>query len=220
MEIGLDNLFNRNEIRRLEKAARDKNKNKLIDWMDSFGSQISSFYYSLYNDKFSKELANSLDTIILTIIYTLYTSKYIRVKPNDLDIILDELYKNIDSFRTGRYKLEDYEQILKKSGIDLQGCIYKQRLQSIISVIYEDKYKEDAQKFIDKYKTSNICIILYNTSKPTEDEIKLNIEKINMCDELHIFGNNEYFNKYRTYAEQYNIPVINVPEIKEVEDSE
>ena len=41
---GFDRLLNRNEIRRLEKAAREKDKRHLLDWISQFEITVRQLY--------------------------------------------------------------------------------------------------------------------------------------------------------------------------------
>ena len=51
----LKSLLNRDEIRRLEKAAKDKNKIKLATWAAQFEDQISEYYRKDFEEKYKEE---------------------------------------------------------------------------------------------------------------------------------------------------------------------
>ena len=52
----MSSLLGRDEIRRLEKAARDKNKQKLIDWIRQFEHQLDTLLRKDYEKMYQEEV--------------------------------------------------------------------------------------------------------------------------------------------------------------------
>lgn len=123
-----------NEIRRLQKAARDGNKQKLIDWFLQFDEQVRSEYerdsrkileenskelIEHYEKAFKEELENAIDNYIIAITYTLKFSELTKFGPKRIREFLDDMASTVNMFSTGEYSPEEYKQILKNNGIEL-----------------------------------------------------------------------------------------------------
>lgn len=130
-------LINRNEIRRLEKAAREKDKKHLLEWADRLEQQISQDLKRQLDIIYSLELANSVDTIMVAVAYALYFSEETKIDKNDIADFMGDLFVTIDLYRTGEYKPQDYEEQLKSVGITLDRYdydrIYKQHINTMNS---------------------------------------------------------------------------------------
>lgn len=113
----IDSIINREEIRRLEKAAREKDKKKLFDWAKQFEEQIAKYY----EDYFKKELGNSIDNFILTIVYTLHFNESTNFGGKRIDSFMKDLLETIDMFRRGEAVPDDYREQLKKDKIYVKG---------------------------------------------------------------------------------------------------
>lgn len=113
----IESIINREEIRRLEKAAREKNKQKLFDWAKQFEEQIAKYY----EDYFKKELGNSIDNFILTIVYTLHFNESTNFGGKRIDSFMKDLLETIDMFRRGEAVPDDYREQLKKDKIYVKG---------------------------------------------------------------------------------------------------
>ena len=109
----LKSLLTREEIRRFQKAARDGNKEHLKDWMKQFEYQIQKQYENWYQ----KELADIIDTFILTIIYTLHFNEKTRFGNNRITDFMEDLLETVDMFRRNEASPEDYKKQLKDDGI-------------------------------------------------------------------------------------------------------
>lgn len=117
----LKSLLNRDEIRRLEKAAKDKNKIKLATWAAQFENQISEYYRKDFEEKYKEELAQSIDNFILTIVYTLHFNEVTKFGGKRIDNFMKDLLETIDMFRRGEAEPEDYRKQLKEDGIIVKG---------------------------------------------------------------------------------------------------
>lgn len=138
---GFDRLLNRNEIRRLEKAAREKDKRHLLDWISQFEITVRQLYDKEYRD----EIQNSVDNFMIAVAYTLYFSEETVIKDKkDVNEFMVDLFATIDCYRTGEYKPEEFKQILEKEGIFFDNFdyfkLYKQKLDKLDKAIktYEE----------------------------------------------------------------------------------
>ena len=115
MRDELKSLINRDELRRLEKAARDKDKRKLADWAKQFEESMRNEY----NMEFKKELDNMVDTFILTIVYTLRYNESTSFGNRRIKGFMDDLLATINNFNDGSYSPEEYREQLLKDGIQI-----------------------------------------------------------------------------------------------------
>lgn len=117
LEEKIRSLFSREELRRLEKAAKDKNKKKLSEWAKQFEEQID-FQYQI---KFKEELKEFIDILILVVVYTLHFNESTKFGGKRIDSFMKDLFETIDMFRRGEAVPDDYREQLKKDGITVKG---------------------------------------------------------------------------------------------------
>ncbi len=113
----IESIINKSELRRLTKAARENDKQKLVDWALQFEEQIAKYY----EDYFKKELGNSIDNFILTIVYTLHFNESTNFGAKRIDGFMKDLLETIDMFRRGEAVPDDYREQLKKDKIYVKG---------------------------------------------------------------------------------------------------
>lgn len=110
-------LLTREEIRRLEKAAKDKNKKKLAEWAAQFEEQMQ-FQYEL---RFKDEMGDFIDILILTVVYTLHFNESTKFGGKRIDSFMNDLLETIDMFGRGEATPEDYREELRKDKIIVKG---------------------------------------------------------------------------------------------------
>lgn len=152
-------LVNRDEVRRLEKAAREKDKKHLGDWINQFVNRMDVIFRKEYEALYQDEINNSVQNLLLALAYTLHFSEEFHLDKDHLPDFINDLMVTIDMFRTGEYKPEDYKEELEKCGVYLDESfdyqrVYKERLKQL---------NELTTKYIDMYKELN------NTSNSNEN---------------------------------------------------
>lgn len=113
----MSNLINRNEIRRLQKAARDNNKIALYEWASQFENQIKQELELQYENIYKDYLSNAIDNFIIALAYTLTFSEEFTIGKDKVPDLLADLFVTIDMFRTEEYLPEDYKKQLIEEGI-------------------------------------------------------------------------------------------------------
>lgn len=108
-------VVTRDELRRLQKAAREKDIKHLGDWATQFEKQICQEY----EKEFQKQLSHAIDDLYIALGYTLKFSETTNFGPKRFKEFMDDLFATIDNFRTGAYNPEEYKQILKENGIEM-----------------------------------------------------------------------------------------------------
>lgn len=110
-------LITKDELKRLKRALKDKNENKILDWAREFECQVEQKYQRIYKE----ELDTSIDNFILTIVYTLRYNESTGFGGKRIDGFMKDLLETIDMFRRGEAVPADYRKQLKEDGIIVKG---------------------------------------------------------------------------------------------------
>lgn len=110
-------LITREELKRLKKALKDKNENKLLDWAREFECQMEQKHKRIYKE----ELGVAIDNFILTIVYTLRYNESTRFGNKRISDFMEDLLETIDMFRRGEAIPDDYRKQLEEDGIIVKG---------------------------------------------------------------------------------------------------
>lgn len=113
----IKSVINRDELRRLEKAAKDKNKIKLLDWAKQFEYQIAKEYQKKFENDLRDGMSETIDNFVLTIVYTLHFNESTHFGAKRIDSFMNDLLETIDMFRRGEAVPDDYRKQLKEEGI-------------------------------------------------------------------------------------------------------
>lgn len=105
----------RAEIRRLQKAASQKDWTYLTDWLKQFDDQVRRDY----ENAFQKELGDAIDNFCIAIAYALRFSEKTKFGNKRIKEFMDDVFVTVDMFTKGEYSPEDYRQELIKSGITI-----------------------------------------------------------------------------------------------------
>ena len=104
-----------NEIRRLQKAAREKNISHLVDWLKQFDAQVRQDY----EKAFESTLSDAIDDYVIAIAYALRFSEKTKFGNKRIKEFLDDVFVTVNMFVKGEYSPEDYRQQLIDSGITI-----------------------------------------------------------------------------------------------------
>lgn len=110
-----NSLIDRNELRRLQKAAREKDLRKLAEWSGQLEEQMRQEY----NKAFEQELSDAIENFCVAIVYTLHFNEQTKYGNKRINDFMDDLFTTIDLFRTKEYNPEDYKQQLKDDNITI-----------------------------------------------------------------------------------------------------
>ena len=114
MEIA--KLFDKNELRRLEKAAREKDKNKLIEWGTIFEKRI----VDLYEKEYINIIQETVNNFMLIMIYSLHFNEKTKFGRKRIDDFMDDFMATVKGFSTGEFSPQEYEDMLENDGIHLK----------------------------------------------------------------------------------------------------
>ena len=116
METLLD-LVNRAEVRRLEKAVKEKDRKYLKEWITQIANRISDYMSKEYEKKFEKKMETSMEHWIIALTYALHFSEEIKFGKKRLTRFMEDVLATTEGFRTGEYSPEEYKQQLKDDKI-------------------------------------------------------------------------------------------------------
>lgn len=144
--MNLESLMNKDEVRRLQKAARDGNKNKLLEWGINFEKYLSESYRRIYDETYQEEMQQNINCFMVAIAYTLYNTEELKTTVDQRKELLVDLLATIDLYRTGEMKPEDFIEDLKKDGIYLDSFDYYSIYKSTLDEMNKSKKEFDEKK--------------------------------------------------------------------------
>lgn len=133
--------MDKNELRRLEKAARDKNKQKLADWGEQFEQYIKELLRVQYDKMYEEELANTLDNYQTALTYTLHYCEDTKLNKEQLDSFMEDLLATIDMYRSGEAKPSDFKNELEDLGINVPVYDYNKIYRKYLDMLDNDLVK-------------------------------------------------------------------------------
>lgn len=229
-------LINRNEIRRLEKAAREKDKKHLMEWADKLEGQIAQDLRRQIEATYNEELGNAIDNILIAVVYALYFSEETMIEKEAIPDFMEDLFVTIDLFRTGEYTPQEYKDQLQGVGIILDRYDYdriykkyignmnkelvqylKHKPRKTILVCGNIEFKNDIINKFDELTANGNLVILDNfiadTLEYDDMEIMFNVSKdrILMSDILFVYNKDNKINSHIKaridYAKSQNIEI-------------
>jgi uncharacterized protein YnzC (UPF0291/DUF896 family) len=178
-----NNIFSREEIRRLEKAAKDKNKQKLLDWAISYDDQLRKEYDKAFKD----ELKDSIDNFCTAIAYTARFSETSHLSKKKIPEFMEDLFSTIDMFRLGEYLPKEYEEELLKCGIKDINYHVKDRKYKTLYICADMNYTGQDEIISIYTELSEKYICLLPTFLDIEPENILE-EKIKMSNTVYVLN--------------------------------
>ena len=229
----MGNLINRNELRRLEKAAREKDKTKLADWIKNFENYLDNNFRRDYMKAFQEELNHNIENIFTAVVYTLYYSEENYIDKENLADFMSDLFVSLDMFRTGEYTPKDYKDQLEEERVTIadydSDMIYKKYLnifdtdfvtylkhkpRKVITIVGAKKFNEEIFK-----KYSELCLqgnmtfssVLDNDDIDDDEQLiidQLIMDEILISDILYVYNKDKSIGKtiqiYIDYAKDHN----------------
>ena len=218
-------IVNKNEIRRLEKAAREKDKKHLDAWAKDFERQITIELKRQYDENFLEDITSFNNNILLALAYTLHFSEETNYSSSKMKSFIDDFYTTIDMFRTKEYTPNDYTKILEQDNIlpkayDYMG-VYKKYLKiydddlvmflrnpqrrKIMTICASIKYKNEVMDIYKEYTLKNYLVFydaLFNVERKAEiDEWDVMViqqttfDKILLSDVVYVYNKDGYIDE-------------------------
>lgn len=119
-ENEIKKLLDTNEINRLHRAAKNKDKKEIIKWGQQFEQTVTNYFNEYYKDKYLKKYVETLKNIDTAVMYTLHFGEATNFGNKRLKSTMDDLAIIIKGFYTGEFSRAEYRQMLKDDGIKLE----------------------------------------------------------------------------------------------------
>jgi len=112
-------MFDTNELNRLQRCAKNKDKNEIRKWGQDFEHRINEKYYELYKKQYIIWLEETFKDLDIALMYTLHFNEYTKFGNKRLKSVMDDLGESLRGFYKGEFKREEYKKMLKDDGIKL-----------------------------------------------------------------------------------------------------
>lgn len=198
----MDSLINREEIRRLEKAAREKDKKHLMEWAKSLEAQLTELIRQGYEKDYQEEIEDSINNFCVAVAYTAKYSETTHLSKNKLPDFMEDLFSTVDMYRTKEYKPIDYLQQLEKSGIIISDLKYNPISHKIITLCGSTRYKDiflqkQQELTLDGWLVFSVGVFAHSDNvNITEDQKieldKIHKEKIRLSSAIYVINKDNY----------------------------
>ena len=112
-------LFNTNELNRLQRCAKNKDKKEIIKWGKEFEDRLNKKYYELYKKQYMIWLDETFKDLDTALMYTLHFNEQTRFGNKRLKSVMDDLGMTMRGFYRQEFNREEYNKMLKDDGIKI-----------------------------------------------------------------------------------------------------
>lgn len=112
-------LFDTNEINRLHRCAKNKDKKEIIKWGQDFERIVAQYYNDYFKNKYLNQYIERLKDIDTALMYLLHFSESTNFGNKRLKSIMDDLKVTVEGFYSGEFSRDEYRQMLKDDGIKI-----------------------------------------------------------------------------------------------------
>lgn len=112
-------LFNTNELNRLQRCAKNKDKKEIIKWGQEFEAMLNKKFYDIYKKQYMIWLEETFKDLDTALMYTLHFNEYTKFGNKRLKSVMDDLGVTMKGFYKQEFKREDYNKMLKEDGIKI-----------------------------------------------------------------------------------------------------
>lgn len=113
-------MFDTNELNRLQRCAKNKDKKEILKWGQDFERRIAQFYMKEYKEYYLKLYEERLKDLDTAVLYTLHFNESCKFGNKRLTGIMNDLAETIRGFYTGEYNRKEYRENLKNDGIKVE----------------------------------------------------------------------------------------------------
>lgn len=112
-------MFDTNELNRLQRCAKNKDKNEIRKWGQDFEHRVNEKYYELYKKQYMIWLEETFKDLDIALMYTLHFNEYTKFGNKRLKSVMDDIAEALRGFYKGEFKRDEYKKMLKDDGIKL-----------------------------------------------------------------------------------------------------
>lgn len=119
MENDYIKMFDTNELNRLHRCAKNKDKKEIIKWGQEFEDRLNKKYYELYKKQYMIWLEETFKDLDTAMMYTLHFNEQTKFGNKRLKSVMDDLAVTMRGFYKKEFKREEYNKMLKEDGIKI-----------------------------------------------------------------------------------------------------
>ena len=112
-------LLDTNEINRLHRCAKNKDKKEIIKWGQEFERIVAQYYNDYFKDVYLKNYLERLKDIDTALMYVLHFGESTNFGDAKLKSTMDDLSETVKGFYSGEFSRDEYRQMLKDDGINI-----------------------------------------------------------------------------------------------------
>lgn len=112
-------FFNTNELNRLQRCAKNKDKKEIIKWGQEFEAMLNKKFYDIYKKQYLIWLEETFKDLDTAMMYTLHFNEYTKFGNKRLKSVMDDLAVTMRGFYKGEFERKDYNKMLTDDGINI-----------------------------------------------------------------------------------------------------
>lgn len=112
-------FFNTNELNRLQRCAKNKDKKEIIKWGQEFEAMLNKKFYDIYKKQYMIWLEETFKDLDTALMYTLHFNEYTKFGNKRLKSVMDDLAITLKGFYKGEFERKDYNKMLTDDGINI-----------------------------------------------------------------------------------------------------
>ena len=112
-------FFNTNELNRLQRCAKNKDKKEIIKWGQEFEAMLNKKFYDIYKKQYMIWLEETFKDLDTALMYTLHFNESTRFGNKRLKSVMDDLAITLKGFYKGEFERKDYNKMLLDDGINI-----------------------------------------------------------------------------------------------------
>lgn len=112
-------MFDINELNRLQRCAKNKDKKEIIKWGQEFENRLNKKYYEIYEKQYIIWLEETFKDLDTALMYTLHFNEQTRFGNKRLKSVMDDLAITMRGFYKKEFNREEYNKMLKEDGIKI-----------------------------------------------------------------------------------------------------
>lgn len=145
--------LSRDDYRKIKSFSKDQ----MERWLDYDRSMTYNQLRKEFEKAYHDEVDNAVSNFLIAIAYTLHYNEELHLQQDELNSFMEDMFVSVDMFRKGEYKPEEYEEELKKDGIQFAKFDYSKLYREHDKMVH-DQYKqqiEDLQNQIKELRGGN-----------------------------------------------------------------
>jgi len=119
----IDSMFDTNELNRLQRCAKNKDKKEIVKWARDFELRLSELYHKRYKQHYLDEFEERLKDIDTALLYVLHFGEATKFGNKRLNGTMNDLGAVIKDMHNGQFNRNELRQMLIEDGIKIEKDI-------------------------------------------------------------------------------------------------